>query len=133
MIFILSACTRPDASSEVAGSGEPAAQEVQVDTTKIASERALERWRALIDSDLDKAYGYLSPANRETLQVETYKISLNPGLWRDIRVESTNCMVTVCEITLFLKYDLREIKGLELKKKESWILEDGDWWFVPKR
>ena len=101
----------------------------------IVAERAEARWRALIDSDVDAAYGYLSPVHRKVLPIEQYQVGLNPGMWREIRVESTSCdpLVRVCEVVLFLKYDLKTVKGIEMKKKESWIEEANNWWYVPKK
>jgi hypothetical protein len=99
----------------------------------IVAERAEARWHALIEADVDAAYGFLSPAHREIMPIELYQVTLNPGMWRDIRVESTSCdpLVRVCNVVLFLKYDLKEVKGIEMKKKESWIEEEDNWWFVP--
>jgi hypothetical protein len=101
----------------------------------IVAERAEGRWRSLIEADVDGAYSYLTPAHRKGMPIELYQVNLNPGMWRDIRVDSASCdpIVRACEVVLFLKYDLNAVKGIEMKKKESWIEEAGNWWYVPRK
>ena len=136
--MVLSSCTDgAPKSGTTAGPAESAAGMESVkdkDSGTIVAERAVARWTALIDADVDAAYEFLTPAHRKVMLLENYQVNLNPGMRREIRVESTSCdpLVRVCEVVLFLKYDLKAVKGIEMKKKESWVEESGNWWYVPK-
>jgi hypothetical protein len=123
-LLSLAGCGTVGTSSTSASADEP----------KLAvAARAEERWKALIDNNPNKAYGYFSPATREAMPFSVYQAKLKPGLWRGIKVKSVACDTELCKATLVLTYDLRDIKGLEMDLEESWIKEEGSWWYVQKK
>jgi hypothetical protein len=93
-------------------------------------DRAGERWRALIAGDMERAYGYLSPASRQVTTLEQYKTRVNPRMYRDARVDEVKCEAEVCTVRVMLTYDHRLMKGITTPLQESWILERGRFWYV---
>lgn len=109
-----------------------------VDTTFNASpqavveKRAVERWQALIRSDVDAAYKYLTPALRNTMSLERYRDKVKPGLWRNVKVSSVACQADTCKAKVVVQYDIRDLKGLEKEFEETWLKESDNWWYVWK-
>lgn len=109
------------------------AAEVSKDPKLIVAARAEARWQALIDVNMKDAYNYISPAGRKVLSLEVFRARIKPGLWRSAKTNSVTCSEELCEATVLVKYDIRDIKGLEMEMKESWIKEEGNWWYVQKK
>jgi hypothetical protein len=96
------------------------------------AKRALGRWDALIKGDLDAAYTYLSPASRETMPLDVYKAKHRTGLYRAAQVDSVDCEVEVCIVTLSLTFDYRRTKGIKMPLVEKWLISGGKAWFVDR-
>ncbi|MES2932271.1 MAG: hypothetical protein V4805_02120 [Pseudomonadota bacterium] len=107
--------------------------EVVADAKDIVASRAEARWKALILGNLDHAYAFISPATRKVMPLDAYKKRVKLGMWRDVKIESVACTDDVCSASVLLKYDIRDIKDVEKVVEESWIKEDGEWWFVQKK
>ena len=107
--------------------------EVAKDSKADVSVRAQARWQALIDGNMKDAYGYISPAGRKFRSLDLYRAKIKPGLWRDAKTQSVTCSEELCEAIVLVKYDIRDIKGLEIEMKESWVKEEGNWWYVQKK
>ena len=105
---------------------------VSTEPKAIIENRALARWDALIRSDVDSAYKYLTPALRNTMSLERYRDKVRPGLWRNAKVSNINCQTDTCKVKVIVQYDLRDIKGLEKEFEETWLKENGEWWYVFK-
>jgi hypothetical protein len=93
-------------------------------------DRAGERWRALIAGDMERAYGYLSPASRQVTTLEQYKARVNPRMFRDARIDEVKCEAEICTVRVVLTYDHRMMKGITTPLQESWVLEQGRFWYV---
>lgn len=93
--------------------------------------RAQERWDALLARDMEKAYGYISPAGRISMTLEVYRGRVNPQYWRKIKVKEVSCKPDVCDVALDLDYS---VDGIALKTivNETWIFDSGKWWIVYK-
>jgi len=100
--------------------------------TKVAvvTERATERWKALIAGNVPKAYEYLSPAVRDVMTVQQYKEKLRTGMFRDARIEKVECGADACKVNLMLTYDHPRMKGITTPLEESWILDKGQFWYL---
>lgn len=94
------------------------------------TELAEARWKALIARDVDKAYGYLSPASREVVTLAQYKASTRPAGYRAVRVDKVSCEGEVCKVSVELTYDHRMMKGIVTPVQESWVLDKGRYWLV---
>lgn len=101
---------------------------------KIAvASRAEARWQALIDGKVAQAYEYLSPATRKVMSRDVYAARIKPGIWRAAKATEVKCDADLCKATVLVKYDFRDIKGLEANMEETWIKEEGGWWYVQKK
>jgi hypothetical protein len=97
------------------------------------AKRAQARWDALIKSDLDAAYGYLSPGTRSVMSLDLYKAKIRPGMWKKASVESVTCERDRCDIRVMVEYDFRELKSIVRPLEEVWMEADGEWWHVPRK
>jgi len=92
--------------------------------------RAQARWDALIRQDFDAAYQYLSPAFRDTTSLAAWKSRFRPVGWRKAEVDSVACEGEVCEVTLRLTYDARQMTGIVTPIQEKWVMQKGQFWYV---
>lgn len=102
--------------------------------------RASERWSYLSAHQAEKAYDYLSPGFRSTQSRETYAASMNsrPVQWKGGKFKSKECDAERCKVEIDVTYSLT-IPGVGGKPVESsstqtetWLLVDGQWFFLPK-
>ena len=97
---------------------------------KVVAERAEARWQALIKGDLDTAYTFLSAGSRAATPLDLYKRKIKPGSWRAARPEKVECEAELCRVNMMITIDAKRMKGLEVPLTETWIIEDGNAWFV---
>lgn len=97
---------------------------------KVVTARAQARWDALIKGDVEAAYGYLSPASRAVTSLEQFKARTKTGSFRSVKIEKVSCAGETCEVGLFLTYDHRLMSGITTPVGETWIIEDGQAWYV---
>jgi hypothetical protein len=93
-------------------------------------ERAESRWSALIAGDVERAYSFLSPASRGTTSLAQYKANIRSGMYREAKVESIKCETERCTVRIMLTYDHPRMKGVRTPLEESWILDNGRFWYV---
>jgi hypothetical protein len=95
------------------------------------AERAQLRWDALVAGDLEKAYGYLSPATRQVVTLVGYSSATRVGFWKKAKVEKVECPAAdLCEVHLTVEY--RRAATIATPLKESWTRSQGEWWYVQK-
>ena len=97
---------------------------------KVVAERAEARWQALIKGDVEGAYQYLSAGSKAATSLAVYKAKIKPGLWRKAKVDKVECEAELCKVQLTITYDYRNMKGIETLLPETWIIENGDAWYV---
>lgn len=102
------------------------------DPVTLVKSRAEARWQALIDKDLDKAYAFFSEGTRQAMSLEQYKQRTKPGMWRKVEVESAECKDAVCQVKLQITYDHKQWKGVVTPVGETWLVENGNVWYVLK-
>ena len=98
----------------------------------IVKERAQARWDALVKSDINTAYGYLSPGSRAVASVFDYAASIRRGFWKSAVVEKVECgSAQSCEVSATIEY---EFMGSRTKTplRETWIRDGSDWWYLQK-
>jgi hypothetical protein len=117
-------CAAPGGSLKDAS---PAAQRGAV------TERANARWAALIKGDLDAAYLFLSPASRQVVTLDEFKARTKGSGLREAKVDSVECEPEVCKVWLSLTYDHRLMKGITTPISESWVIDQGQAWYVWQR
>jgi hypothetical protein len=100
--------------------------------TEIVKERAEARANAYVTGDMKAMYEFLSPAVRKTVRYEDYATTLNPGFWKAAVVDKVECAKPdVCDVSLTIEY---VFKGMRIRTplRETWIQEDGNWWYATK-
>ena len=107
------------------GTGTPQAQITQ---------RATERWQALIALDFPRAYTYGTPSFRSVVPQDNYRIRFGAGVtWLGAEVVGVECPeATKCIAKL--RIDYKPLLGRNTGDKysslvdETWLLDAGQWW-----
>jgi hypothetical protein len=94
------------------------------------AERVNARWAALIRGDTDTAYTFLSPASKELTSLSRYKAEARSKGFRSAKIDKVDCEPESCRVTLTVVYDHPKMKGIPTLLEESWVLEDGKYWYV---
>ena len=123
-VMILSGCASTGSQPSTGGADSKA----EATSQKVLG-RAQQRWDALLKSDMDTAYRYISPAGRSTMPIERYRPRVNAAYWRGAKVKDASCEAETCEVTVLIDLTVEGVKT-SVPVKESWILEAGQWWFV---
>jgi hypothetical protein len=95
----------------------------------LVKQRAEARWTATIKGDNIAAYAYLSPGSKSLMPLEQYILKA-PRNIRSASVTGVECGADSCKVTLELKYDAALVKGVVTPHLETWVLENGQWWYV---
>ena len=96
---------------------------------RLVTERAQQRWNALVKRDMEMAYQFISPAGRSLMSLDDYRPRINAGYWRGAKVKEAVCAIETCEVTVLLDMVAEGVKFTN-PIKETWILDAGKWWFV---
>jgi hypothetical protein len=94
------------------------------------TERAKARWQAVIDGDVAKAYGFLSPGSKAVTSLESYKARARLTGFRSADIESVACETEACKVQVRVTLDHRLMKGIPASLEETWVLENGYYWYV---
>ena len=109
---------------------------------EIVAERAQARWEGFIKGDLVKAYQYNTPGYRGMVSQKRFQETRG----RDGRVIGAEVFRTTCEakekcvvrlkLTAYAPLTSGNHSGMPTKIStavdETWILEDGQWWYFEK-
>lgn len=115
--------------------------EVKADTKTLdPGERAIARWKALIERDWKKAYEFETPAFRKNYSFNKFRSRFGSAVvWKEInlkKVTMTGEKKEIAQVKLVLDYLFLEPGGGEMLLPspidERWLLEDGQWWYVAK-
>jgi hypothetical protein len=101
-------------------------------------QRAVERWKFLSAHQAEKAYDYLSPGFRSTQTREAYAGSMNnrPVQWKGAKFKSKECDADRCKVQVDVTYSVtmpsvgKAIDSTSTQS-ETWLLVEGDWYFLP--
>jgi len=118
LIVVLSGC---------AGIGVDSSPEAK---QKVVAERAEARWKLLIKGDFTGAYEFLSSGSKATTSLDLYKAKMRPGGWQTANVEKVDCEAEVCNVVVDVIFDRRQMKGIQVPVRETWIIEKGSAWYV---
>lgn len=101
------------------------------------SERAQQRWDRLVAKDFDKAYTYLTPSYRGLKTPAQYANTFSNGAsWQSAKVDKVTCE-SAERCTAAVKIEVVVLargftKPLESTLYETWLLDEGQWWFYQK-
>ncbi|ABA57276.1 hypothetical protein Noc_0763 [Nitrosococcus oceani ATCC 19707] len=105
---------------------------------EVVGQRAVERWQALAQRDMEKAYSYLSPGYRAVNSLELYQARIGDKVqWKGATVKKIACADNTCDVTLTLRYRYAtpptgsHYEG-ERPIKEKWTQTEDQWWLLPE-
>jgi len=97
---------------------------------KVALERANARWQALMKGDAETSYSFFSSGSKAIGSLEFYKARARLSGFRAVDMHSAVCEAEICKVKLTVTLDHRLMKGIPLDVEESWVLENGQYWYV---
>jgi hypothetical protein len=115
------------------------ATSTSVSPESLVEERATARWEALFSGDLTGAYEYLTPAYRTSVSSLAYQRSvlLKRVAWTSAKYTDSVCEESLCKVKIDVGYavfgaipGVKSYEGTQIIE-ESWVLIDGQWYFVP--
>jgi hypothetical protein len=105
---------------------------------EIVTKRANARWEALIAKRWEDAYSYMAPSFRAVVPANRFAARFSGTVtWvsGEVRVvtckDENSCAATV---RILFRPAMRKAVGepLETNYDETWVREDGEWWFYEK-
>ena len=101
-------------------------------------QRATERWQALVAGEFSRAYRYTTPGFRAVVSPDGYRNRFGGAVtWLGAEVIRVNCSEADKCIAL-ARIDYKPVTGRQSTPKisthvdETWLFEDGQWWFFQK-
>lgn len=98
------------------------------------SQRASERWKALVAGEFSKAYTYSTPGFRQVVTADGFRSRYGSAVvWVGTEVVSVVCPEPV-KCNAVIRLDYKPLKGgrtgapLNTHIDETWLLEGGQWW-----
>ena len=119
----LSAC------ASLGGGGNPQQQ---------VRQRATERWQALVKGEISRAYSYNTPGFRAVVTPDGYRNRIGSSvIWLGAEVNRVECL-EADKCTAVVRIDYKPVMMRQNSDKfsthvdETWLFEDGEWWFFQK-
>lgn len=101
-------------------------------------QRATERWQALVAGEFSRAYTYSTPGFRAVVTPDGYRSRIGSAVtWLGAEVIRVNCP-EANKCTALLRIDYKPVlirqNGVKVSTHidETWLFEDGQWWFFQK-
>ena len=98
--------------------------------------RAMERRQALIKHDFATAYSYIQPGYRAVISEDKYAKTFASGsTWKSVEIFKTTCESDRCTVRLRLTAKntvprfARAIPEITGFVDETWIKDQGQWWY----
>lgn len=106
----------------------------------IVAQRAQARWDAILSGDLQKAYGFLSPASRAITPFQTW---IGTGIptatrWKAAQVVKVDCDAPErCKARVNIDHQPLVFGGtlgtISSAVDETWLIDNGVWWLLYTR
>ncbi len=106
-----------------------------VTSEQSVTNRANQRWQALIGADTEKAYALMSPSYRAVTTAQAFRATFGSAVqWKTAEATKVTCEADKC--TALIKIEAKPIAGrsnlpLITYFEETWISEANQWWFFP--
>lgn len=103
----------------------------------IVSQRAQQRVNVLLERKYDQAYEYLAPSYRALNNTESYRSRFGDGAkWIEPKVAKVECP-TEDRCTVMVKLKILVVapgfsKPIDSNIFETWLKEDGQWWYFQR-
>lgn len=101
-------------------------------------QRAAERWQALAKGEFSRAYTYNTPGFRAVVTPDGYRNRFGSAVtWLGAEVIRVNCPeAKKCEAFLRIDFkptlNLHKTGNISTHIDETWLFEDGQWWYFQK-
>ena len=95
-----------------------------------AAKRAEARWAAILAGDLPTIYSFMSASSKSRLTQEDFRRRARLTGFSVAKVDSVTCEPELCKVNIVMTLDHRKMKGLPLAVTETWLLENGEYWYV---
>lgn len=99
--------------------------------------RAEARWKALVENNIQEAYKYLSPGQRNVVSLQQYRGKFGQLVeWRKAKVLDVQYDSPLAAmVSLEVEYRYSDIRGrvtMESTKAltEKWLYSEGEWWYI---
>ena len=86
--------------------------------------------------DIEGAWALTSPSYRQfSTWKQYYPFVQGSGHWTSATVDTVKCTEDVCDVSIMIEYELRNLKVANKRALDyKWIEVDGDWWLhVPAK
>jgi len=127
VLLAVSSCAVSPSGDGLRGTGSAEA------VRDLVTQRVKARWDALIRGDLDAAYAFESPGTRQTMTLERFKRITRKEGFRSASIDKMECDTMHCDVRLIVVFDVDKVKGLRTTIDESWVIENGQAWYVDRR
>ena len=101
----------------------------------IVAQRAEQRWAAMIDGDLEKAWEFTQPGYRAIVKQKDYRKRFGAaGQWSNAIVHKVSCEAESCKATVRITTQIRlprfamTLPETTTYLDEIWVREEGQWW-----
>lgn len=98
--------------------------------------KANQRWQALIDGEIKAAYEMTAPSYRGLVSLQAFRRNFGSGPWLEAQALQAECELEKCNVRIRMTYasPMPKLNGGKMTTSilETWIKEDGQWWFLPR-
>lgn len=102
-------------------------------------QRATERWQALVKGEFIRAYSYNTPAFKGVVTADGFRNRFGSAVtWLGAEVVSVKCEEAAnrCVASIKLQFkpalSVRKTEPMVNHIDETWLLDQGQWWFFQK-
>jgi hypothetical protein len=114
---------------------------VEDNPEEIVGQRVNERWDALIEGRLEKAYSFETPEYRELYTFMDYRKTIRGvGSWQKVEIDDVECSDNKCIANIVIYVNINVGMGFGVVKsntraKENWIRQStsGQWYHISDR
>ncbi|MGB0513470.1 MAG: hypothetical protein ACPGJE_01365 [Wenzhouxiangellaceae bacterium] len=104
---------------------------------EVVTQRAQERWDALVSGDFEGSYAYQSPGYRQQTSAIEHVVGLSRRqiVWTAANVTEVDCEESRCQVTINVAYRADGAPGVlsglknERPVREIWVRLDDQWWY----
>lgn len=100
----------------------------------LVTQRVEQRWDALMQNDFERAWTYTQPGYKAIVaQRDYHKRFGGGGRWKGVQIHDVQCQPERCLVKLRLTSTVMvpPFRGKDLVGHitETWVREDGQWWY----
>ncbi len=121
-VFLTACATSPDSAGDA------------------VTERAQDRWDAVLAGDYETAYSFYSPGFRSTTPMIDLAIKIRSQRvqWVSTEYKDHSCDESACTVSFLVGFKIAyPVRGMKVWESsslvdEQWVKTEGQWWYLPK-